>query len=77
MSSYGAPSEAIKSRASQVLRREMKQGDKVRVKTGNKFEGRTGTVTAASQNGKTVEVEFNDEATAWHSFVEQELETIG
>ena len=55
----------------------MKQGDKIRVKAGNKFEGRTGTVIAVSQNGKTVEVEFNDEATAWHSFVEQELEAIG
>jgi ribosomal protein L24 len=55
----------------------MKQGDKIRVKAGNKFEGRTGTVIAISQNGKTVEVEFNDEATAWHSFVEQELEAIG
>jgi ribosomal protein L21E len=55
----------------------MKQGDKIRVKTGNKFEGRTGTVTSIGQSGKTVEVEFNDEATAWHSFVEQELEAIG
>jgi ribosomal protein L24 len=55
----------------------MKQGDKVRVKTGNEFEGRTGTVTATNQDKKTVEVEFNDEATAWHSFVEQQLETIG
>jgi ribosomal protein L24 len=55
---------------------EMESGDKVRVKNGDKHEGRTGTVAACSQGGKTVEVEFSDESTSWHSFAPHELEVI-
>ncbi len=55
----------------------MKSGDKVRVKAGNKHEGRSGTVVDDSQAGTTVDVEFDDESTVWHSFAAEELEAIG
>ena len=54
----------------------MKSGDKVRVKPGNKHEGRIGTVAADSQAGNTIDVEFDDESTAWHSFAGHELENV-
>jgi hypothetical protein len=54
----------------------MRSGDKVRVKTANKHAGRTGTVTGDTQASKSVDVEFDDESTSWHSFAEEELEVI-
>jgi hypothetical protein len=54
----------------------MKLGDRVRVKPGNEFEGRIGTVIADSEGENTIEVEFDDE-TVWHSFNASELEVVG
>ena len=53
----------------------MKTGDKVRAKSGNKHEGRTGTVATDSEAGQSVDVEFNDQSTSWYSFEAHELET--
>lgn len=53
----------------------MKRNDRVQVKPGSEFQGRTGIVIADSAPGELVEVEFEDEVIS-HPFNAQELELI-
>lgn len=53
----------------------MKRGDRVLVKQGYEYQGRTGIVIANSVPGDLVEVEFEDEVIP-HSFNAKELELI-